>query len=270
MIVFLIDADNLCAPAWIEEAFQKLEQSGGGIAVRRAYGSADKLKGVASVLRVRAIRPFANLSLSKNTTDVALAVDAMELSCQTPIPTTVVIGSGDADFVPLVVRLRERGIRMVCVSEPGKMSPEAIPWYDEIILVGQEQVFGETPLPSVESDGPQELLPALPAKKAVTKKAPAKKEPARKAVAKKAVPSAKKKASDAVINVEVQHILKAVPALETGQSQPLGDVVKLLHDAKLLGKNATSTKLFKKFPHHFELLPSKQPNRVQYILPPSA
>lgn len=265
MIVFLIDADNLCAPAWIDEAFKKLEHDGGAVAVRRAYGSAEKLKGVASVLLARAIRPYANLSLSKNTTDVALAVDAMELSCLAPIPATVVIGSGDADFVPLVVRLRERGIRMVCVSESGKMSPEAVPWYDEVILVGQEQIASNSALPS------ETVIKAVARKTPIIKVSnpavPAKKSPALKVPVKKAVASATKKASNATSSVEVRHILKAVPALKTGQAQALGEVVKLLHDAKLLGKNATSTKLFKKFPHQFELLPSKQPNRVQYILP---
>ena len=80
MIVFLIDADNLSSPAWIEEAFQELE-SEGEILIRRAYGSAENLRGLAEVLRVLAIRPFTNLYLTKNTTDLALAVDAMELAC---------------------------------------------------------------------------------------------------------------------------------------------------------------------------------------------
>ena len=63
-------------------------------------------------------------------------------------------------------------------------------------------------------------------------------------------------------------ILEAVPALKSGNDMVLGDVVKILHDAKLLAKNTASTKLFSKYPHHFELLPSRQPNRVRYTLPP--
>lgn len=273
MIVFLIDADNLCAPAWVDEAFQKLEDVEGSMSVRRAYGSAEKLKGMAAVLRVRAIRPFVNLPLSKNTTDVALAVDAMELACQVPRPKTVVIGSGDADFVPLVLRLRERGIRMVCVSDAGKMSLEAVSAYDEVVLVGQEQISNESHLSAVDAyelDSPLTIAPLkeVAAKSLPVKKVAAKKASAKKTVKKKAVSSTKEKAGNSVLKVEVQHILDAVPALKTGLPQPLGDVVKSLHDDKLLGKNATSTKLFKKYPHHFELLPPKQPNRVRYILPP--
>ena len=47
MIAFLIDADNLSSTAWIDEAFQSLERTEGPIAVRRAYGSAENLKGIA-------------------------------------------------------------------------------------------------------------------------------------------------------------------------------------------------------------------------------
>jgi hypothetical protein len=53
--------------------------------------------------------------------------------------------------------------------------------------------------------------------------------------------------------------------LKAGQTQSLGDIVKQLHSAKLIGKNAASTKLFKKFPDHFELTPEKQPNQVRYL-----
>jgi hypothetical protein len=265
MIVFLIDADNLCAPAWVEKAFKRLEETEGRISVRRAYGSAEKLKGLASVLRDRSIRPFVNLSLTKNTTDVALAVDAMELACQEPRPKTVVIGSGDADFLPLVVRLRERGIRMVCASEVGKMAPEASSAYDEVLLIRAEQdpadaeSMDETVAPAPASNSPPTI------KKSTAKKATAKKVAEKKAPTKKTIATAQKKKSSTVTKIEIKHILNAVPLLKTGQPQRLGDVVKLLHDAKLLGKNGASTKLFKKFPQHFELVPAKQPNSVQYF-----
>jgi hypothetical protein len=57
----------------------------------------------------------------------------------------------------------------------------------------------------------------------------------------------------------------AVPSLRMGQMQPLGKVVEQLHAEKLIGRNATSTKLFKKFPDSFELTPVKQPNQVRYV-----
>lgn len=285
MNIFLIDADNLNSGAWVDEAFRILEESEGLLPVRRAYGSAENLRSLAEVLRAWAVRPFVNLSLTKNTTDIALAVDAMEFACQTPAPKMVVIGSGDADFVPLVVRLRERGIRMVCVSERSKMGREAISAYDRVILVGQEQALHEPHLAA--GDAPVQAKPVarrLAAKTSPAKKAPATKAPAKKAAAKKAStktpPAPQTPASTATPvaqepvaaesvahpphTLDVAAILAAVPALQTGQAQSLAAVAKALLDARLRGKHMTATKLLKKFPHHFALLPPEKPTTVTY------
>ena len=291
MNVFLIDADNLNSGAWVDEAFRILEASEGPLPVRRAYGSAENLKGLAEALRTWAVRPFVNLSLTKNTTDIALAVDAMEFACQTPAPKMVVIGSGDADFVPLVVRLRERGIRMVCVSERGKMGREAVSAYDRVILVGQEQALYEAQVaadaaaPASENPAGRRATTKKPAvKKVATAKKPVTKAPAKKVAAKKAAtkPAVAKKApvnipavektepavSDNAVNpvlsLDVAAILQAVPALLTGQAQSLAAVAKALLDAKLRGKNMTATKLLKKFPQQFALLPPEKPRTVTY------
>lgn len=260
MVVFLIDADNLNAPEWIEEACRMLEASEGSVSVRRAYGSAENLKGLADVLTTWAIRPFVNLSLSKNTTDLALAVDAMELACQTPRPTVLAIGSGDADFAPLVVRLRERGIRMICISARDKMAQEVVHAYDEVVLVGSEQKARRAPHSDMDA-------PTTPAKKSAAKKTASKNAPSKSAVPKKvaAKKAVEKKSGDVKGLVTIQQILDAAPALKSGEYQALGDIAKSLHDAKLLGKNSTSTKLFKKYPDQFELSPEKQPNKVRHM-----
>ena len=299
MNVFLIDADNLNSGAWVDEAFRLLEASEGSLPVRRAYGSAENLRGLSEALRAWAVRPFLNLSLTKNTTDIALAVDAMELACQTPPPKLIVIGSGDADFVPLVVRLRERGIRMVCVSERGKMGREAVSAYDRVILVGQEQALYEASLIAA-SEAPALAVPAVrrpPARKTAAKKAPtvkapatkkpaakppAAKAPAKKVAAKKAerktpaAPPAQRSmaasdktepvdnAAHPMLPLDLAAILLAVPDLQTGQPQPLAAVAKALLDGKLRGKNMTATKLLKKFPQHFALLPPEKPRTVTY------
>lgn len=276
MTIFLIDADNLNSGAWIDEAFRVLQESEGSLPVRRAYGSADNLKNLADVLRAWAVRPFVNLSLTKNTTDIALAVDAMELACQSPPPKLVVIGSGDADFLPLVVRLRERGIRMVCVSERSKMGREAVSAYDRVILVGPAQ----EPLPlhdstaTVAKPAGKAAKPKTPAKKIATKKALAKPVAAKKVPAKKAKTQSQSPASEPVDSAvpgqalpDVAAILQAIPSLQDGQPQALAAVAKALLDAKLRGKNTTATKLLKKFPHHFSLLPPEKPRTVTYHPP---
>ena len=294
MNVFLIDADNLNSGAWVDEAFSVVLDSEGNLPVRRAYGSADNLKSLADSLRAWAVRPFANLALTKNTTDMALAVDAMELALQVPAPQLVVIGSGDADFLPLVVRLRERGIRMVCVSERSKMAREAIPAYDRVILVGQElpgqqaaaQTGGAVPARKTarKTAAKQASTRTVAADLALTTAAPAKKAAAKKAVSQKATgeakasklrvaPSAAVAVTEPVVGegsanqmstLDVAAILLAVPALQSGQAQPLAMVAKALLDAKLRGKNTTATKLLKKFPQCFVLLPPEKPRTVTY------
>jgi hypothetical protein len=260
MIVFLIDADNFSAPVWIDEAFKAIEATEGAITIRRAYGSPENLKGLSDILRAWAIRPFVNLPLSKNTTDMSLAIDAMELACAVPKPGVVVIGSGDLDFLPLVVRLRERGIKVICATERSKMAQDAIPAYDRVLYVGADlpslskavEVKSAALIPAIAQKVPEVTLPTAKPK-SVAKKAAAKKALAKKATAAKPE------------TLTVQKILLVVPNLKAGQWQPLGEVAKLLHDQKLLAKSATSTKLFKKFAGDFELAPAGKPNKVRFV-----
>ena len=291
MNVFLIDADNLNSGAWVDEAFRVLQDTEGPLPVRRAYGSAENLKSLADTLCAWAVRPFVNLALTKNTTDMALAVDAMELACQSPTPGLIVIGSGDADFTPLVVRLRERGIRVVCVSERSKMGREALPAYDRVILVGPEQGTA----PSAPARKTARKTAAKTSSPAASPKPAAAKTPAKKVAAKtstrtkappeqpatspvplpppapeKPAPQPAEGAAHAMPLLDLAAILAAVPALQTGQAQPLAAVAKALLDARLRGKNMTATKLLKKFPQQFVLAPPEKPRTVQYIPTPPA
>jgi hypothetical protein len=208
-------------------------------------------------LRAWAVRPFVNLSLPKNTTDMSLAVDAMELACMTPRPKLVVIGSGDLDFVPLVVRLRERGIKVVCVTERSKMAQDAAPAYDQVIYVGGNQLDR----PVVIVTNKSETTSVRAAAKKVAVKAPATATPSPKPAAAKETPVKKIPAKKSTVAgseaVTVTGILTALPNLKAGEWQPLGDVAKVLHDKKF----------FKKVPLHFELKPAGKPNQVRFISP---
>ncbi|MBK7416361.1 MAG: NYN domain-containing protein [Dechloromonas sp.] len=249
MIALLIDADNLSSPEWVREAIKILEQSEGTIAIRRAYGSPENMKGMTEVLRMKAIRPFVNLHLSKNTTDISLAVDAMELACLTPRPKMIAIASGDLDFVPLVVRLRERGIRVICISEHSKLSLDAIPAYDQVIYVGADTTPISAPREQKVVPVIEQIASALPktaiAKTSQTKTAAPKAEAKYKDVPKKVT----KTAASAKTTLKThQTILAALPKMRDGQWLDLSEVAKTLHDQKILAKNATSTKLFRQFP----------------------
>lgn len=222
-----------------------------------------------------AIRPFTNQPLAKNTTDMSLALDAMALVCITPRPTQFVIGSGDLDFVPLAVRLRELGIKVVCVSERRKMAQEAVCAYDEVIYVGDDQAALAAVSLTVKAviDKPDIVLPkvvtGVALKKALSttpkvKMAAAKPIAAKKAPAKK-VAAQPKGLTD--VTVTLDKILAAVPDLLAGKPLALAKVVKILHDRKLLAKNASSTKLFKSFADNFALTPTGKPNQIHFIVP---
>jgi uncharacterized LabA/DUF88 family protein len=109
-VALLIDADN--APASkIGLVFEHLTHLG-TVQVRRAYGNwrKDCLQGWAKVLHKHAIVPVQQFDYvtGKNATDIALAIDAMDL-LQTMRPEIYGIVAGDSDYTPLAVRLITSG-----------------------------------------------------------------------------------------------------------------------------------------------------------------
>ena len=153
------------------------------------------------------------------------------------------------------------------VVEPLNMSQDAAPAYDEVIYVGRNQL--NRPVLMVTNKAGTTPIRAV-AKK-VAAKVPAATTPSHKPAAAKKTPFkktlAKKSTVAETVAVTVLGILTAAPNLKAGEWQPLGDVAKVLHDKKLLAKNAASTKLLKKFPLHFELRPAGKPNQVRFKSP---
>ena len=158
----LIDADNLSLDG-VKEALRQLETHH-RVSLCRAYGSHETLGVLKEFLHRKAVRAIINQG--KGTTDAALVVDAMDLLHAGCLPALVAIGSGDADFSPLVVRLREAGSRVICFAQRAKAG-------DGLDLVYDEVIFVDSPAPA-----PAAAKPLAPA----AKKAPARKTPAKKAV----------------------------------------------------------------------------------------
>lgn len=109
-IALLIDADN--APASKIDAILNDLAEYGEVTIRRAYGNWTKseLKGWIGELHDAAIRPMQQFDLTahKNASDMALAIDAVEL-LHAAIPDAFALVSSDSDFTPLVHYLREKG-----------------------------------------------------------------------------------------------------------------------------------------------------------------
>lgn len=249
-VAFLLDADNLSSASDIDQVFGHFRRLGITVTVRRAYGGHDKLAGIKDVLRQHAVRSFVNQG--KGTTDAALVIDAMDLLHHDALPGIVAIGSSDADFAPLAVRLREDGIRMICFALRDKADAAALALvYDEVVyLDGAER-----------AERPERAEPApRPARKA----AAAKKTPAR-APAAKAAPAPKSAGRKVFASDdEFDAILEAVPALLSGEPVPLNDVTRQLRDAKVLGRSAKSTTLLGRYADDFRLSPERNPAYVQW------
>jgi uncharacterized protein (TIGR00288 family) len=229
-VMLLIDADNVSLDV-IEQAVPWVHQHFGGPHVRRAYCTAESAVKHQAAFKRLGIRPMVNLAAGKNSTDIALAVDAIDLATSER-PDVVVIASSDSDFAPLVSRLREKGCRVIGVGQDGKTGDETIGVYDDYEVMSHRKAVA----------------------RAAPTKAPAKKRAAKKVPAKKAV---------ALIPDKAQAIFDALPALAAGESVELRVAAERLRDAQLLSRSGSSTKLFGLFPDLFELRPEKQPNHVQ-------
>ena len=114
-VMLLIDADNVSADV-IEQAVQRTMDEYGAIHVRRAYCNAEMAVNRQAMFKRLSVRPMVNLSTGKNSTDIALAVDAIDLVIDER-PDVVVLVSSDSDFAPLVIRLREKGCRVCGIGQ---------------------------------------------------------------------------------------------------------------------------------------------------------
>jgi uncharacterized protein (TIGR00288 family) len=98
----------------------------GRVVVRRAYADwnlfSEHRQGLVAQ-RIEMIEiPQRTGMVRKNAADIKLAVDALELAFERAFITTFVIASGDSDFTPLVLKLRELNRRVVGVGVEGSTS----------------------------------------------------------------------------------------------------------------------------------------------------
>ncbi len=240
-VMLLIDADNVSADV-MEQAVQRVLAEHGALHVRRAYGTAEVALKHQALFKRLAVRPMVNLAAGKNSTDIALAVDALDLAIAER-PQVVYLVSSDSDFAPLVSRLREKGCRVCGIGQQGKTGEDTVAAYDHFIDLQHKGPRGEADAPA-----PRKAA----ARKAATKKAPAAKKSTRAA-----------KAAKAAVSEAAESVLQAVPALRGGTEVALNDIAQALRAAKLLGKHASSLKLFEKLPKEFLVL--QHPDRVRWL-----
>lgn len=270
-VMLLIDADNV-SPDVMEQAVEHLLAEHGALHVRRAYCTAESAVKCQPLFKRLGIKPMVNLAAGKNSTDIALAVDAIDLVLAER-PDVVAVASSDSDFAPLVQRLREKGCRVVGLGQDGKTGDETRAVYDSFTVFKHRRAGAKA-----EADGAEAPAPRAARKRAASA--------ARKTGARKSAPSAAAAAertaapslpaaapapapvparppARAEWPERVRSILAALPELLRGEAVELRVAAERLRDAELLGPRASSTKFFAPLAEHFELQPEKAPNFVR-------
>jgi hypothetical protein len=273
-VAFLVDFDNVATDV-IEQALQMSFKDYEAVHIRRAYCNAEQAQTHQGFLKRLGLRAIVNLAIGKNSTDIALAVDAMDLAI-TEKPDVIVLVSSDSDFAPLVLRLREKGAWLRGFGQYGKTGDGVIAIYDQF-----NELAHASSKPAAKREPARKAAAARPARKTAAKAAaPAPKPaaaplpapvPGPAPVLKPATPPTPKPAPaptpvDANVAAarEINAILALLPKLADGQWHDLGAAAKALKEAGLLPKTAASTKLFRKHPQAFQLQPAKQPNQVRF------
>lgn len=279
-VMLLVDADNVSADV-IEQAMAAVLDAHGAVHIRRAYCTPESAVKNATLFKRLSLRPMVNLSTGKNATDIALAVDALDLAVAER-PDVAVVVSSDSDFAPLVLRLREKGCRVEGIGQQGKTGEASKAVYDSFLDLAHRraparstraepaEALAKAPRsrrragvadPAASANEPGEavvdLLLELPPPP------PARKAPARRRATREAAATAPVESPP--LPDDVQAILKAVPPLASGQPVALGIAAERLRAAGLLARSAASTRLFAKHARHFVLAPQRQPNTVQFI-----
>jgi len=287
-VAFLVDFDNVATDV-IEQALQMAFKDYEAVHIRRAYCNAEQAQTHQSFLKRLGLRAIVNLAIGKNSTDIAMAVDAMDLAI-TEKPDVIVLVSSDSDFAPLVLRLREKGAWLRGFGQQGKTGDGVIQIYDQFNELAHDSGRSSTAKreparkaaarrPAAKRAASSRAAPSqavLPEPKPTPPPAP---KPAAAPVPKPAVaptpkpvaaPSPKLASAPTPVDAnvaaarEINAILALLPKLADGQWHDLGAAAKALKEAGLLPKTAPSTKLFRKHPQAFQLQPEKTPNQVRF------
>lgn len=128
-VAFLVDFDNVATDV-IEQALNMVFKDYGTAHIRRAYCNAEQALHQQAFMKRLGLRAIVNLAIGKNSTDIALAADAMDIAINER-PDVIVLVSSDSDFAPLVLRLREKGAWLRGFGQYGKTGDGVIQIYDQ-------------------------------------------------------------------------------------------------------------------------------------------
>ncbi len=290
-IALLIDADNVSVEV-LRQVLHKLGMSGARLQHRRAYGSVQKAAEFAEICRDHAIRFLPSTFAGPNATDIAMAIDAVELVLRQPVDEVVIVSS-DMDYSPLIVRLRELGCRVTGYGQQGKsgrdIERDYERVYDQFEVIGPAKARPAARATSRAAAPPEVTAPAAPARARARRpaarvaipvpltaavEAPAE-SPAVRPTSPRRRPAAKTPpaaqallpaaAVPRALPAAVEAVLEACPDLRGGAAVRLNGVAVALRERGLLTKSGKTTSFFKKLDSHFALLPIEKPESVRFL-----
>src|SRR5437764_15283490 len=124
----------------IERVLERLVEKG-KVVVKKAYCDWSRFGGYTGPLHECAIELIEiprRSQTGKNSADIRLVVDAMDLAWSKPHVDTFVIVSGDSDFSPLVSKLKENGKHVIGLGMKGSTSdrlrdnPDEFIYYEDL------------------------------------------------------------------------------------------------------------------------------------------
>ncbi len=161
-VAVLIDTENVgMGPMpWLFDQISDV----GRIIVRRAYadwsGTVVKRDQLLE-MGIELIEVFRSASSGKNSSDIRLVIDAIDLLYQSPVDTFVVVSS-DSDFVPLVSKLRAAGREVIGAGRKATASRTLVRSCDRYIYLDQgEKMVAPTGQVAQRSTGDGLLVRAV-------------------------------------------------------------------------------------------------------------
>lgn len=274
----LIDADNFHHPEQLLAVFSQFRQHAGKGVICHVHGDGKRLQNDAlkSVWIEMAARLFPCLPLRKNTTDVALAADALVLHFRHGV-TRFAVASGDADFAPLSMQLRELGCEVTCYARMAIAFDGMVSYYDRVVR------FDELPpsLAGNSASGPAQTVklslppavmatervlsvPVVAPSSLVVSSAKPNPEPAKKTTPSNPKPVAPTARAEHPEAPAVRQILAVLPKWLPCTVKQLNQLGGPLREKGLKTGNAPLHQLFRKYPDFFTVLPKTgQPRTVR-------
>jgi uncharacterized protein (TIGR00288 family) len=144
-IAVLIDYENVGLGS-IQPLFDQLSDVG-RIIVKRAYAdwtSKGKLRDQVLELGIEPVHHFRSTGSGKNSSDIHLVVDAVELLYTSPVDTFVIV-SADSDFVGLVSKLRASGKIVIGAGRQDVVSITLVKSCDRYIYLESSPTIAKIP-----------------------------------------------------------------------------------------------------------------------------